>query len=315
MCCMYDTRSRTGRLSSEPPTAWNLCHKITSGRIQLGCDNEKVVWLSSTYLPQLSSHTKHVDLVRAIRALVQSIPVTIDFQHIDGHQDEKIPFHQLDRMAQLNMWMDEEVKHYLRYLISLPSAPSLPRTIYKEGWSCWVGGMKVMTNLSDLIKHAVYGRELCEWLHQQEHLDKEVFDLVDWDANGDAFTNFPTLFGSWATKHISGICGVGKMMKIWNFWEDSACLSCDELREMTHHVVLCPCVERMVAWDKAIDGLEEWMTAVDMDPEIQYCICQALQSRDLAHLFMAYTGERYSGCSSRARQNWVDELPRGSDLP
>ena len=140
-------------------------YKITSGRIQLGCDNKKVVWLSSTYLPQLSSHTKHVK-VWAIRALVQSIPVTIDFQHIDGHQDEKIPFHQLNRMAQLNVWMDEEAKCYLRYLISLPSAPSLPQTIYKEGWSCWVGGMKVMTNPSDLIKHAVYGRELHEWLHQ-----------------------------------------------------------------------------------------------------------------------------------------------------
>ena len=33
-------------------------------------------------------------------------------------------------------------------------------------------------------------------------LDKEVFELVDWNANGDAFTNFPTLFGF--IEHISG---------------------------------------------------------------------------------------------------------------
>ena len=104
-------------------------YEITSARIQLGCNNKKVVWLSSTYLPQLSSHMKHVDLVWAIKALVQSIPVTMDFQHINGHQDEKIPFHQLDRMAQLNMWMDEEVKCYLRYLISFPFMPLLHQTI------------------------------------------------------------------------------------------------------------------------------------------------------------------------------------------
>ena len=99
------------------------------------------------------------------------------------------------------------------------------------------------------------------------------------------------------------------MMKIWNFWEDSACLSCDELREMTHHVVLCPCVERMVAWDEAIDGLEEWMTAMDMDPEIQYCICQALRSRDPAHLFMAYTGERtQAAAQEQDRIGWMNFL-------
>ena len=98
------------------------------------------------------------------------------------------------------------------------------------------------------------------------------------------------------------------MMKIWNFWEDSTCLSCNELREMTHHMVLCPCVERMVAWDEAIDGLEEWMTAVDTDPEIQYCMCQALRSRD-AHLFMAYTGEcTQAAAQEQDRLGWMNFL-------
>ena len=91
-------------------------------------------------------------LTVSITAPILKCTVPIDFQHIGGHQDDDIPFHRLDRMAQLNIWMDGEVKRYLWYLISLPSAPPKPSTIHKEGWSCWVCGVKAMTDPSKLIK-------------------------------------------------------------------------------------------------------------------------------------------------------------------
>ena len=128
-----------------------------------------------------------------------------------------------------------------------------------------------------------------EWLHKCDWLHHNIFDCIDWDANDDAFSNAPALFSLWATKHISSICSVGMMMKIWKYWDNSACLSCDESVETTHHVVLCPCVECMLAWDEALAGLEAWMVEVDTDPKILHCICQTLQSRDPSHLFVAYT--------------------------
>ena len=192
----------------------------------------------------------------------------IDFQHIGGHQDDDIPFHHLDRMAQLNNWMDGKAKRYLQYLISLLSAPPKPSTIHKEGWSCWVRGIKAMTDPSKLIKREVYGVELQKWLYDHGHLHWDSFNCVDWEANGDALSNAPILFSMWATKHVSGICAVGKMMKIWKYWEDSACLSFGEPVKMTYHMVLCPCMEWMLVWEEAIDGLEAWMVEVEMDPDI-----------------------------------------------
>ena len=81
----------------------------------------------------LIAHTRSTCFVWAIRALVWSLPVTIDFQHIDGHQDAKDPLPSARQDGTTKCVDDEEVKHYLRYLISLPSTPSLPQTIYKEG--------------------------------------------------------------------------------------------------------------------------------------------------------------------------------------
>ena len=145
-----------------------------------------------------------------------------------GHQEDDIPFHCLDQVAQLNVWMDSKVKRYLWYLISLPSAPPKHSTIYKEGWSCWVHGIKATTDPSELIEQEVYGMELQKWLHDRECLHWDMFDCIDWEANMNALSNALTLFSLWAMKHVSGICGVGKMMKIWKYWEDSACLSCEE---------------------------------------------------------------------------------------
>jgi len=192
-------------------------------------------------------------------------------------------------MEQLNVWMDGEVKRYLRYLIDDPSPQSNPVMIHKEGWSCYVRGVKTTTNPSKLIKREVYGIQMKKFLHKWNFLDENLFDCVDWDVNGDALSDALTLFSLWATKHISGFCGVGKMMRRWKFWEDSACLSCDELVETTHHVVLCPCIEWIAAWDEAINSLEAWMLNVGTDPDIQTCICSTVRSHDPAHLFAAYT--------------------------
>ena len=126
-------------------------HDITHGHIKLGCDNEKVISLASNGFLQPPLWAKHIDLVWAIRKLVDLIPVDINFQHIGGHQDNDIPFHHLDQMAQLNVWMDSEAKRYLQYLISLPFVPPKPSTIYKEGWSCWVHGIKATTDPSECI--------------------------------------------------------------------------------------------------------------------------------------------------------------------
>jgi len=44
---------------------------------------------------------------------------------------------------------------------------------------------------------------------KEGRLSEAAFDLVDWDANEDAFKDFVPMFRLWATKHISGHCGVG----------------------------------------------------------------------------------------------------------
>ena len=54
-------------------------HDITYGHIKLGCDNEKAIGVASNGFLQPPLQAKHIDLVWAIRKLVDLIPVDIDF--------------------------------------------------------------------------------------------------------------------------------------------------------------------------------------------------------------------------------------------
>jgi len=232
-------------------------YNITEGKAMIGCDNEKAGWLVGYRLLQLLLHTKHANLVRAIRKIVAAIPIKIEFVYVEGHQDDNVSFDQLDRISQLNVMMDYKAKWYLQYLISLPVTPTVPSSLFMEGWSCWVDGVKTMTNPAGLICQKVFGKELCSHLDKKEghrQLAVDAFELVDWKANAAALENAPTLFSLWATKHISGFCGVGKMMKHWNFWDDNKCLNCPETVEDAVHILLCPYQDRVDAWEDAVNG-------------------------------------------------------------
>ena len=93
--------------------------------VSIGCDNLPGVNRSKGDWLKVNQSTKHADLIRAIRRLKDSLPVTICFIHVDGHQDKTIAIKDLPRLAQLNVAMDLQAKARLLSLIE-DSAPPLP---------------------------------------------------------------------------------------------------------------------------------------------------------------------------------------------
>ncbi len=264
---------------------------ITQGYVKVGCDNETAVWLAGNPILQLAMHTKHVDLVRAIRKIVAELPIEIEFVHVDGHQDKHTPYHRLDRMGQLNVQMDSEAKRYLRWLLSSPYPTPCPSTIFKEGWSCHIQGTKTTTDPAGPIRRQAFRNDMIAHVKSRHKIEPELFDSVDWDANRDALNNAPVLFSLWATKHVSGFCGVGRKMHQRGEWENAKCHSCEEESETTFHLYVCPHEDRVDAWTEAVDGFEAWMEEVQTHPDIIYCVTHTLRARSPDHLFMAYSSD------------------------
>jgi hypothetical protein len=261
--------------------------QITTGAITIGCDNLAGVNRSNGDWLKVNQNTKHADLIRAIRRLKHSLPIQIHFTHVDGHQDRTTAIHDLPRLAQLNIAMDNTAKTRLRSLIHSSAPPLHTAPLRYEGWHCTLDGRKITSDPSTAVRQLVFGRRLQQHLHTRNLLSADAFQDVDWDALESATAHFPPLYKLWMSKHVSGFFGIGKMMKHWGFWEDQRCPCCHHVKEDKAHLLTCPessCVEK---WADSVRGLQEWLQEMDTAPDLQHCIINALSARKLTQSFTA----------------------------
>jgi len=90
---------------------------VTQGSVDLYCDCDMALQLASKEWLQLAQTTKHADIIRAIRILVDELPIKICFKEVKGHQDNHMDYALLDRPSQMNMEVDRVAKAYLCRLI------------------------------------------------------------------------------------------------------------------------------------------------------------------------------------------------------
>ena len=64
----------------------------------------------------------------------------------------------------------------------------------------------------------------------------------------------------WVAKHASGFCGVGRMMKIWGFWQEDTCPCCLLGKvETVGHLLHCPVAWMQKVFSKGVQEIQEWM--------------------------------------------------------
>ena len=69
---------------------------VMNGRVQVGYNNDKSLFLSFKKVQRVRQQRKHADILQTISNVQTSIPLEMEFNHIRGHQDESIPAQLLD---------------------------------------------------------------------------------------------------------------------------------------------------------------------------------------------------------------------------
>jgi hypothetical protein len=267
-------------------------YNITEGGVTLGCDNSNCVRHGRGDWQKVSLSTKHADLIRAIRVLKHKLPITITFEHVYGHQDDRLAFADLPRLAQLNVIMDHHAKEKVLDLHANFPSPRCPASIAYEGWQCSVNGVKISSNPGKAVRRAVFGTQLCTHLTGKNRITQLAFSDIDWDSMELATDLFPPLYRLWVSKHVSGFFGTGSMMKNWQFWEHSECPCCQHPREDKTHMMTCPSEDCSETWHQSLLGLEAWMIETDTDPAICEVILLTLEDRDPTKSFATFSNPR-----------------------
>ena len=59
---------------------------VMGGRLRLGCDNKKLLFLWSKKVQSVRQKRKHADILRVIRKVRTSISMEMEFNHVRGHK-------------------------------------------------------------------------------------------------------------------------------------------------------------------------------------------------------------------------------------
>jgi hypothetical protein len=89
------------------------------------------------------------------------------------------------------------------------------------------------------------------------------------------------------TKHVAGMCGVGKFMYRWKQWDKDQCPRCGEPKDAPH-VWTCKDSGARDLWDKAVASIELTLRRLDTEPTIRHLILLYLKgwqtSEDITYL-------------------------------
>ena len=236
--------------------AEQLClqYSIQSGSIEIGCDGLEAL-LKSFGDFNLPYNAVDYDMLVAIRVKLKKSPLKWKYRHVKGHQDDNNNII-LDHWANLNIEMDLLAKEKRAQEEQTPS----PRQwlIEDEPWILCISGVKQTKKFADNIHDFIGGEALCTYWEENGQLPPHSTANVDWDATDLAMRNSPQSRRRWVTKHVVGMCGVGKWMKRWKKKPTDECPRCSQ-PEDAQHVWLCAHPTANEVWKSALQKLDAWM--------------------------------------------------------
>jgi hypothetical protein len=151
------------------------------------------------------------DYLQVIRRHFTSSKLNWKGRHVSGHQDKWKHHKELDWWEQTNVCMDfGATSKMLR-----PKHSATHCLSSQEGWSSWADDHKY----TSFDQHLIYNRA-CEqrvpsyWLKPGCLTDASA-QRVDKDVLAAGCTAESPGFRCWVTKHVPGVCGVGKWLECW----------------------------------------------------------------------------------------------------
>jgi hypothetical protein len=249
-------------------------HHITEGKVCCACDGKQAIEQAFADPRYFTAHTSKsdYDILSAIHTLIKASPIQWEHKHVKGHQDDTDT--ELDRWAQLNIEMDGTAKA-IWALHQDEQPPELE--IEGEYWPLYIVGFKVTGNLDDIVTDHIHGSDLLTRWVAKERIPDDACRLVNWEACGSAIKSMGLSRGLWMVKHISGMCGVNVMMKLWKKRDSDACPRCGETEDAPH-VWWCQQPEARLKRAQGIHKLSDWLEKEQTSPEIALAISSRLNT-------------------------------------
>jgi hypothetical protein len=163
-------------------------HNVHHGTISVGCDGIGALQATKTTYTVTSSH-KHFDLICSIKNSIKHSPLSWQFFHVKGHQDNYTHYDDLSREAQLNVQADDLAKGTLHRLLQTPGwSDNRPQHLpYKNIEIYWTNKHmvkeKIYSNLKKTLTTHIQTTTLRNYWIKKKKFSQHTETYVDWTVS------------------------------------------------------------------------------------------------------------------------------------
>jgi len=251
--------------------AFTQAHHINTGSVVIACDGLSALKKATCQYP-IDPNEAHYDLIGAIRHLRQSIPCTLTFEHVKGHQDQGFPT-VLSRLASLNVQMDTEAKAKLLSIRPQEGEGRIPF----EGWICHIEGRRIVKNLKESLRNHLNGKIILNHWAMKERFSTKIGQTIDWECSEKAIKGLPQAHRQWVAKVASKFLPDGKNMQRWGLRSTAQCPRCSQPVEDKEHIFTCKAESAQIQWNQSMEKLDQWMQSAKTHPQLRKDIMEGLQ--------------------------------------
>lgn len=246
------------------------------GTIIIGCDGKGALLAIENRFGMIEPNRKHFDIIASIWRLMDTVKTEWSFIHIDSHQDDFIPFANLDRLAQLNVLVDSEAKQICYEAIANNDTEPVFYALPLQKILITIDNKEISSDFKKEIHKHIQKRRTRDYWKKKLELREKDFQHIDWDLLHKSTKNYER--PRWLSKWSSGFCGVGVQLVRYGYQKFNNCPRCNAEGETVTHVLKCPQQGARDLWKEKLEELDIWMTEQKIMPELHQHIITELNS-------------------------------------
>ena len=254
-------------------------HDIQEGTVTIGCDNESALWAVCGDA-DIKAGDSSADIIKIIRHNMEQGPITWQYKHVKGHQDEDNDG-VLDEWAKANIEADRDAKKYwtIKHGQGNKSRPR-PGRMPGEGWRISINGNPVISNMDEKIYEQAYKEKCVKYWEYKGRIEQGQSENIAWQQQKGALKTMSRARQQWAQKHFCGFEGTNNMLAKRGERTSNLCPSCEKV-ETHRHILRCQSDRATQAYRNIEREFEHWLKQTTSD-EIREAV--------MAHL-LAYREE------------------------
>ena len=203
------------------------------------------------------------------------------YQHVAGHMDKYLLWHQILLIQQLNCACDTTAKAAVHRAATTGYTSTPSQILPREDISIVIWGNKITNNVSQPVRFHASNELTQKLLTDTRKWPQEHFEEVDWEHLDLAMTSKFDMHKMWRSKQHTGFCGTRVQVGKYSGQEypDKKCPTCG-FRETAEHILTCPNEDSTRLLVETTEDLSTWLSQEHLtDLELAYYVPKYIMMR------------------------------------